>query len=396
MDPSRTTTASSIRAAGDGSAMIQSTVATSQRERTVLAQVATAGIKGPRRESLEELRRLAESAGAIVVEVCVQTHGKARPSMLMAQGKLDELGELCRTNNADLVIFDNDLTAAQMVNLDLALGVKVIDRTELVLQVFARRARTREAQLQVEIAQLQYLMPRMAVSTKKMSRQRGGIGMRGPGETPLEMHERHLRPRIRHLKVKLQHIAVQHETQTRKRRKLPSLALVGYTNVGKSTLLNALTSAEVYVDDRLFATLDATARPIILPDGRRAIATDTVGFIRGLPHHLIASFRSTLSDVVEADVIVHIADASHEGVHRQIDVVEETLREIGADRPRRILALNKIDLLPDHTLPDDLREAHPGAVAISASKGIGLADLLDAVAAGLPADTDRVAAGRRT
>ncbi|MDP7130431.1 MAG: hypothetical protein QF437_08075 [Planctomycetota bacterium] len=196
-------------------------------ERAVLAQVSSAGIKGSRRESLEELRRLADTAGADVVGDCIQRSGKPRASMLMGQGKLDELGALCRDQKADLAVFDNDLTPGQMANLDLALGVKVIDRTELVLQVFARRARTKEAQVQVELAQLEYMMPRLAVTTKKMSRSRGGIGMRGPGESALEMRSRHVRARIRHLKRVLKGIDAERETQARQRRRLPSIAVVG-------------------------------------------------------------------------------------------------------------------------------------------------------------------------
>ena len=349
-------------------------------ERAVLAQVGGAGVVGPRAESLAELHRLAESAGASVRATCVQRHGRPKPAMLMGQGKLDELGALCQKHRADLVIFDNDLTPSQMANLDQALGLKVIDRAELVLQVFARRARTREAQIQVEMAQLQYLMPRLSVTTKTMSRQRGGIGMRGPGETPLEMRARRVRPRIEHLKNLLERIAVQRETQAHLRRQLPSVALVGYTNVGKSTLLNALTDARVYVDDRLFATLDATARPVELPDGQRAIVSDTVGFIRSLPHHLIASFRSTLAEVREADLVVHLADATQVNAQRQIAVVEQTLREIGSELIPRMLVFNKIDALPKARVPEELSNAYPGALAISATQNTGLNDLLAEVA----------------
>lgn len=363
--------------------MPQSRYGSVTRERAILAQVGNIGIRGSHEESLQELRRLAESAGAKVVATCVQQHGKIRPSMLMGQGKLDELGALCQKRHADLVIFDNDLTPAQMANLDLALGVKVIDRSELVLQVFAGRARTREAQIQVEMAQLQYLMPRLAITTKKMSRQRGGIGMRGPGETPLEMRARNVRARIKHLKDILKHITVEREIQSRKRRQMPSVALVGYTNVGKSTLLNALTDSNVYVDDRLFATLDATARLVELPHRLRVIFNDTVGFIRNLPHHLIASFRSTLTEVREADLIIHLADISQSGVRLQIEVVDETLREIGAAHLPSILLFNKIDLMPQSKLPEEIQKDYPGSKPISAAHNVGLSELLNTVASRL-------------
>ena len=369
-----------VDALGD-SLLTHSQVSVDVKEYAVLAQMSSAGISGPRKESLEELRRLVVSAGAKVVGACVQHRGKPRPSMLIGQGKLNELGETCRKYSADLVVFDNDLTPAQMANLDIALGVKVIDRTELILQVFAHRARTREAKVQVEMAQLQYLMPRLAVTNKRMSRQRGGIGMRGPGETPLEMRARNVRSRIKHLKETLRRIAVQRETQIQQRRDLPAVTLVGYTNVGKSTLLNVLTDANVYVDDRLFATLDTTARSVDLPGGQQVIISDTVGFIRGLPHHLIASFRSTLAEVGRANVIVHLADANQDGVHRHIEIVEETLREIGAEQVPRILVFNKIDLLPGSRLPDELRRAYPGSPAISAFQKLSLADLLSEVEA---------------
>ena len=364
--------------------MPHSSAANLTTERAVLAQVATAGIQGSREESLLELGRLADTAGAKVVGTCVQKSGKPRSSMLMGQGKLDQLGAQCRDLEADLAIFDNDLTPTQMANLDSALGVKVIDRTELVLQVFARRARTKEAQTQVELAQLQYLKPRLAITTKKMSRHRGGIGMRGPGESALEMRARRVQSRIKHLKDTLKHIAAERETQSRLRRQLPSIAVVGYTNVGKSTLINALTDAHVYVDDRLFATLDATARAIRLPGGRDATVSDTVGFIRHLPHDLIASFRSTLSEVCEADVVVHIADASHHEMPNQIGVVEDTLEEIGATEVPRVLALNKVDLVPDADALAELSEAYPGALLVSAAKRKGLDTLLSAAAEALP------------
>lgn len=354
------------------------------RERAVLAQVGGAGIQGSRQESLEELARLADTSGAVVVGTCVQSSGKPRASILMGQGKLDDLGAMCREEGAQLVIFDNELSASQMANLDKALGVKVIDRTELVLQVFARRARTKEAQTQVELAQLEYLMPRLAVTTKRMSRQRGGIGMRGPGEAPLEMRSRQVRGRIKHLKETLKDIVTQRETQSKQRKRLPSIALVGYTNVGKSTLINALTDANVYVDDRLFATLDATTRGIELPGGRKATISDTVGFIRQLPHHLVASFRSTLAEVAEADVVVHVADLTQKNMATQIQVVQETLEEIGAAENPTVLALNKTDALADEAEAGDILGDYPDALAISALKKKGLKKLMTAVGKALP------------
>ncbi|MCA1808303.1 MAG: GTPase HflX [Lentisphaerae bacterium] len=279
-------------------------------ERALLVQV----IYGRRtrdeaEDSLAELERLADTAGATVVGSITQRRERPDPALMVGQGKLAEIQLASRTAEANLLIFDNDLTAVQANNLDLSMGIKVIDRTELILQIFARRAQTAEAQIQVELAQLQYLAGRIPVS-EKQQRFFGGIGMRGPGESPFQLRRAPMMARITILKRKLREIQKRRQL-TRRRKFGPAVCLVGYTNAGKSTLLNALSAAEAYVDDRLFATLDTKSRAVFLPDGRNAMLTDTVGFIRHLPHGLVASFRSTLEEIGQADLLLLVMDAGH-------------------------------------------------------------------------------------
>ena len=354
------------------------TVPTEVKERAVLVQVVLPRTStADADDSLTELARLADTAGAQVVAQTAQHRKKPTAALYVGKGKLVEVAALCREHDANLVIFDNDLGPSQMRNLDFGLGLKVIDRTELILQIFARRARTHEAQLQVELAQLEYLRPRLRTDVRRpLARQRGGIGLRGPGETPLERRSSRVRQRINHLRKHLEEVSDARARTRQRRAELPSLVLVGYTNSGKSTLLNALTDARVHVDDRLFATLDATARAIRLKQGRKAVLSDTVGFIRNLPHHLVASFRSTLAAAREADLLIQVADTPHPHLREHLAVVSEALNEIGAADVPRLIAFNKVDEVDDSALLDELSELGPQATFISALQGLGLDTLL--------------------
>ena len=341
------------------------------RERALLVQVVV-GRAGREvaKDSLEELERLADTAGAVVVGTLSQNRPAPTPKYFIGEGKLEEIRMACRQAKANLVIFDNDLSPMQVNNLDLALGIKVIDRTEVILQIFARRARSAEAQIEVELAQLQYLVGRLPVS-EKQPRFTGGIGMKGPGESPLRLRNEPMRRRIRDLKDKLESIRRRRE-RTRARRPWAAVSLVGYTNAGKSTLLNSLSGTDAYVDDRLFATLDTKSRLVRLPDGRDILLTDTVGFIRHLPHGLIASFRSTLEEVAEADLLLHVADAGHPYVCEHCEVVYDTLAEIGADRVPSLLVFNKCDTPAAQGRRAELAALYPDAVFISALQCDGM------------------------
>lgn len=329
-------------------------------------------------EELEELAALADTAGAEVVGVLTQTRKEIDPAYFIGQGKAEELARMCSELSADLVIFNHDLTPAQARNLEKLLNTRVVDRTELILDIFAKRARTKQAMLQVELAQLQYQLPRLRRMWQHLSRLGGGIGTRGPGETQLEVDQRRAKKRIADLQRQLQEIQRQTSTrvQSRKERELFTIALVGYTNVGKSTLMNALTKANVFVEDRLFATLDATTRVLYLPDGHKVLLTDTIGFIRKLPPHLIASFHATLEEVRTADLLLHVVDVSHPAMDEHIKVVEETLQEIGAGDKPTILVLNKADKLPPDWDKEALLRRYPNAVLVSALTGEGLDTLL--------------------
>lgn len=297
------------------------------------------------REHLTELARLTDTAGGLVVGEVVQRIRAPGPRYFLGKGKAAEMAGLVREREADLVIFDDELTPAQGNNLEKLCDVRVMDRTELILDIFATRARTYEARMQVELAQLQYLLPRLRRMWVHLSRIQGGIGFRGPGETQLETDRRLIGTRIAELRQKLRVVARSQATQRKGREGRFRAALVGYTNAGKSSLLQALTGSRQFVEDRLFATLDPTTRAASLGDGYEALVTDTVGFIRKLPHNLIASFRSTLEEAREADVLLHIVDASHPDRQRQRDVVRGVLTDLGlVDRPR-MLVFNKIDLL---------------------------------------------------
>ena len=306
------------------------------------------------REHLEELTRLTDTAGGVVVDVVRQWIDAPHPRFYIGQGKVDELRERVGTEDANLVIFDEELSPAQGKAIEDRVGVRVMDRSELILDIFATRARTSEAKMQVELAQLQYLLPRLKRMWTHLSRIRGGVGLRGPGETQLESDRRLIGRRITDLRKKLEGVARARAIQRRSRDGSFRVALVGYTNAGKSSLLCALSGSELFVEDRLFATLDSATRSVALGDGLEVLVTDTVGFIRKLPHHLVASFRSTLEEAREANLLLHVIDASHPDWEEQKEVVEEVLYALDlTDRPQA-LAFNKVDRLT-HAEEDALR-----------------------------------------
>jgi len=296
-------------------------------------------------EHMEELGRLTDTAGGEVVGRLIQRLDGPDSHTFIGSGKVRELKALVQESRADLVIFDEDLKPDQAKNLEGELGVRIMDRSELILDIFASRARTREAKLQVELAQLQYLLPRLARMWTHLSRIRGGIGLRGPGETQLETDRRLIGRRIADLRIKLQEVAEARATRRKRRQGEFRVALVGYTNAGKSSILKALTGADILVEDRLFATLDSATRVVELGQGYSALMTDTVGFIRKLPHHLVASFRSTLEEAREADLLLHVIDVSHPGWEEQKAVVEAVLEELELDSAPQMLVFNKADRL---------------------------------------------------
>jgi GTP-binding protein HflX len=300
-------------------------------------------------DHLEELARLADTAGAQVVGRIVQRLQAPTPKLFLGEGKVEEVRQLAADLGATLLLFDEQLTPVQGKNLEKAVDLRVMDRAELILDIFATRARSKEARLQVELAQLQYLLPRLARMWVHLSRIRGGIGLRGPGETQIETDRRMIRTKISRLREKLadveRHRAVLR--QGRERRAVPTAALVGYTNAGKSSLLRALTGSDTFVEDRLFATLDTLAREAHVGDGKKIRVVDTVGFIRKLPHHLVASFRATLEEAAEADVILHVIDAAHAHWEDHVAVVDEVLADLGLERSVVIHVFNKMDLVAD-------------------------------------------------
>ena len=338
------------------------------RERAVLM-----GIES--RESLEELRRLAETAGAEVVGSFLQKRDKPDNALFIGKGRAEELARDCQALEADVCIFDDELTGVQARNLEEVLRIKVIDRTMLILDIFAQRATSAEGKLQVELAQLQYRSARLIGQGTVLSRLAGGIGTRGPGESKLEMSRRRIRERMTELRRRLDELERQRaiRRQRRERNEIPVVALVGYTNAGKSTLLNALTGADVYVQDQLFATLDAVSRRMETAEKTPYLLTDTVGFIRKLPHTLVDAFRSTLEEAALADVLVIVSDGSSPEMGQQHDTVEQVLEELGATEQKRIEVINKCDIA-------DPPPSFPGAILLSAKTGQGLDDLKDAIA----------------
>jgi GTP-binding protein HflX len=336
-------------------------------------------------EHLEELARLTDTAGGDVVGTVVQRIDRPHPRFYVGEGKARELSETVQREKGDLVVFDEELSPAQGKNLEDLLGVRVMDRSELILDIFATRARSREARLQVELAQLQYLLPRLRRMWSHLSRIRGGIGLRGPGETQLETDRRMIGQRIGDLRRKLEEVAKARAVQRSSREGSFRAALVGYTNAGKSSLLRALSGSDLFVEDRLFATLDSATRSVDLGSGHEALLTDTVGFIRKLPHHLVASFRSTLEEAREADVILHVIDASHPDWEDHRAVVADVLRELDLASRDEILVFNKMDRLdPDEgvALRTRVRSLEPTpAVFVSALVPVSLEAIRDTLRA---------------
>jgi len=328
-------------------------------------------------QELEELAFLADTAGAGVVQKIYQELPKISSSTVIGSGKVAEVREIIDADGITLAIFDDDLTPAQVRNLEREFNIKVMDRSGIILDIFATRAKSNEAKTQVELAQLQYLLPRLTRMWTHLSKQYGGLGTRGPGETQIETDRRIIRLRIQHLKDKLDNIAVQKQQQRKGRDELPRFALVGYTNAGKSTLMNTLTDADVYVEDKLFATLDTTVRQFDLPSGQRALISDTVGFIRKLPTHLVASFRSTLAESIESDILMHVVDATNPNFRDQIDVVNSTLESLKIQDKPTILTFNKIDELEDLVGRKALEKEFPDSIFISAKRGINIENLLE-------------------
>jgi GTP-binding protein HflX len=357
-------------------------------ERVVLVGAERPKTLIPARESLAELASLAETAGLVVVGETMQVLKRIHPATFVGVGKVEEVKALVERAPADAVVFDDPLSPAQQRNLEKAIGKKVIDRSALILDIFAQRARSLEGKMQVELAQLQYLLPRLTRAWTHLSRLGGGVGTRGPGETQLEVDRRRVRERIAQLGRRLADVERTRGLHRNKRAAVPypTVTLVGYTNAGKSTLMNELTRAGVLVENRLFATLDPTVRQLRLPRGLTVLLADTVGFIHKLPHQLVEAFKSTLEEVRTADLLVHVIDVAHASWAEQGQVVESVLNEIGAGERPVVRALNKVDLLPAGLLPG----TDPGAVAISARTGRGVAELLARIEAHLTAGLERV------
>lgn len=341
--------------------------------------------------SLDELEELTLTAGGEVVARVIQKRPAFDPGTCIGRGRLEEIAEICENNKIDQIIFDCELTATQIRNIEDATGVHTIDRTMLILDIFAGRATTHEGRLQVELAQNKYRLPRLAGMGIRLSRLGGGIGTRGPGETKLETDKRHIRARISALSSELKEIE-KRRTYSRERRKKDGVlvcAIVGYTNVGKSTLLNTLTKAGVLAENKLFATLETTSRAIELPDGRSVMLVDTVGLIRRLPHNLVEAFKSTLEEAANADVILHICDASSENCKEQAEVTLELLKELGCEDIPIVTVFNKCDLVP-YITDKDLSGLNESVVRISAKSGEGLDRLLEAISKVLPKSSARM------
>lgn len=330
-------------------------------------------------ESLDELEELAKTAGAVAVAKVIQNRENIHPGTYVGKGKVEELTEALQTFNADGIICDDELSPAQLKNLSIALNVKVMDRTMLILDIFAQRAVTKEGKIQVELAQLKYRSTRLIGMRDSLSRLGGGIGTRGPGEKKLEVDRRLIRDRITGLNHELQEIVKNRETirSLRSKNAIPIIAIVGYTNAGKSTLLNYLTDAKVLSEDKLFATLDPTTRSLELESGQQILLTDTVGFIRKLPHHLVEAFRSTLEEAKYADIILHIVDASNRNADMQMHIVYETLKRLEVKDKKIITVFNKQDLLVEDIVMKDLKADR--TIKISAKTGMGMNELLDLI-----------------
>jgi GTP-binding protein HflX len=330
-------------------------------------------------EHLDELTSLAQTAGAEVIQTIIQERERLDPAFFIGRGKAEELSELIEELEISLIIFDDELAPAQVKNLEQLTGVKIIDRTALILDIFAAHARTKQARTQVELAQLNYYLPRLTRQWSHLSRQVGGIGTKGPGETQLETDRRLVRTRISHLNDELIKIEKQQEVQRRKAHSFIRVALVGYTNAGKSTLLNALTQAKTLVQDKLFATLDTTVRRMELNEGVTFLLSDTVGFIRKLPHHLIASFQTTLAQTIESDLLLHVVDVSDPMYVDHIQTVQEILKELRIFDKPMLSAMNKVDRIKDQAQIQVAHQKYPDALFISAKKQIRMERLKEKI-----------------
>lgn len=376
------------RTRGGGSARSLTAAAQAARDHAATSLVASAPSvpEFSAEESLAELRTLAASAGAEIAGEFLQHRDRPDPATLIGKGKLEEIAGAAASVSANLIIFDHDLTASQQRNIERAVHTRVIDRTQLILDIFAKHARTREGQWQVELAQLEYLLPRLGGRGIEMSQLGGGIGTRGPGETQLETDRRKIYRRIRHVKEQIENVRRIRSQQRQRRESVPvaTVALVGYTNAGKSTLFNALTQAGVLASPRMFATLDPTIRAVQLPSKRKVLLSDTVGFIRNLPHTLVSAFRATLEEVQRAALVLQVSDANSPLSSEQDAQVERVLKELEAEKKPRLRVKNKVDLLPAaqrDALRDDSQMVH-----VSAAKGIGISTLLDRIDQVLEAD----------
>lgn len=327
-------------------------------------------------EYLDELEMLADTAGAQTVFKVIQQNERKNPAFYVGKGKAEEIKELAEMNDVNLIIFDDDLTPTQVRNLEKLTEKKILDRSGLILDIFAAHARTNEAKTQVELAQLQYMLPRLTRAWTHLSKQYGGIGTKGPGETQIETDRRLIRTRIAKLKEKLKKIESQSQTRTLGRKGLVTASLVGYTNAGKSTILNLLTEADVLAENKLFATLDSTTRALELDKGKKMLLSDTVGFIRKLPHNLVASFRTTLNVVRDADIIIHVVDVSHPYFEDHIKVVEETLQGLKCDKITTVLVFNKVDALENKEKMEYVKNKFPNSILISAVKGFNISKLI--------------------
>ena len=349
-------------------------------ERALLVRIGLG--HAPEQDELNEFEALARSAGAEVLGIITGTRRAPDPRLFVGSGKAEEIQSLVRDKQADLVVFDHPLSPSQERNLEALLQCRVLDRTGLILDIFAQRARSFEGQLQVELAQLRHIATRLVRGWSHLERQKGGIGLRGPGETQLETDRRLLANRIKTLNTRLDKVVVQRETTRRERKRaaVPTVALVGYTNAGKSTLFNRMTGAEAYAADQLFATLDPTVRRVDLPDARHALLADTVGFVRDLPHELVAAFRSTLQEAREAAVLLHVIDAADPHRSERIAQVNSVLAEVGASDLPQIEVFNKVDLLNEEPHVDQDESGQVRRVWLSAHSGAGLDLLVDAIA----------------
>jgi len=354
---------------------LKDTAFTVRAERAILFRVVLSEDRNSSEEPLDELQRLAETAGANIVHTVVQNRVSIDPVYYIGKGKAVELSRLAKEMDVDVLICDDDLTPAQVKNLEKVIDEKVIDRSELILDIFATRAKTFQAKLQVELAQLEYTKPRLKRMWTHLSRIEGGIGTRGPGEKQLEVDKRIVSKKIHDLRKKLHEIEKRQERLVASRKEFFTVSIVGYTNAGKSTLMNALTEIDTFVEDKLFATLDTKTSVCKLENGEKFLVSDTVGFIKKLPHRLVSSFKATLEEARHADLLLHVVDTSSPAIHNQIEAVNTVLKELGCDKKPTILVFNKIDAVKEEAVIPLLRSRYKDCVMISAKTHQGIEDL---------------------